>query len=447
MGANSSDADLLQGLGKGKGKSLLVKQSPNEAGSVVWSDFYFEATGGGGVTGAATSAQAQTSSASGTYTLLAVISIGVHVKANGTTSPLPTAGINTTSGSTLVAFVTWATTTFTSLTDSLSNTWTQIQTEEASGTEKTRAYYCTTGSRGTGHTFTLTIGANNPLAVFIVELIPGSGYTISLDQSDRRRDTATPFTLAAGLTTTVADEALLTFLAGDSGSNPATMAETGLGSSSIQEQVTNGSTDIASAVATKIVSATGTYAPSWTQSGATNGSVWLATFKSESGVTGTATTSQAQTASASGSHTIAAVTGTATTSQAQTASASGAHAPAAVTGTATSSQAQTASASGAYSSSGVTGTGSTSQAQTSDASGSHTIAAVTGTVTTSQAQTVSGSGSHVVAAVSGTVTTSQAQTVSASGGLNVPAVSSYPLILVDGNKICLKVNNFYYMKI
>ena len=46
MGANSSDADKLDGLGRGRGRgsSLLIKQNPNDAGSVVWGDFYFDST-------------------------------------------------------------------------------------------------------------------------------------------------------------------------------------------------------------------------------------------------------------------------------------------------------------------------------------------------------------------------------------------------------------------
>jgi len=51
MGANTSDADKLQGLGRGRGRGrgsqLLIKQSPNAAGAVVWGDFYFDAAAGG----------------------------------------------------------------------------------------------------------------------------------------------------------------------------------------------------------------------------------------------------------------------------------------------------------------------------------------------------------------------------------------------------------------
>lgn len=47
MGANSSDADLLQSVGRGRGRgrggSALIKQRPNDAGYVVLGDFYFDA--------------------------------------------------------------------------------------------------------------------------------------------------------------------------------------------------------------------------------------------------------------------------------------------------------------------------------------------------------------------------------------------------------------------
>jgi hypothetical protein len=48
---NTSDADqfILGSLGRGRGtfNSAFIKQRPNDAGPVIWSDFYFDATGGG----------------------------------------------------------------------------------------------------------------------------------------------------------------------------------------------------------------------------------------------------------------------------------------------------------------------------------------------------------------------------------------------------------------
>lgn len=110
----------------------------------------------------------------------------------------------------------------------------------------------------------------------------------------------------------------------------------------------------------------------------------------DDGVSGTATTSQAQTVAGSGTYTPGPVTGTCTTSQAQTASASGTVTPP-VTGTATTSQAQTVAGSGTFTPGAVTGTASTSQAQTVAGSGTSSPA-ITGTATTSQAQSTSGAG-------------------------------------------------------
>lgn len=101
-----------------------------------------------------------------------------------------------------------------------------------------------------------------------------------------------------------------------------------------------------------------------------------------SGYIGTATASQAQTANATG---LAGVIGNATSSQAQSATGAGAET---YNGNATSSQAQTAEAVGIA---GVIGTATTSQAQTSDAIG---VAGIVGTATSSQAQTVNGAGNN-----------------------------------------------------
>lgn len=207
------------------------------------------------------------------------ISIGNHAANSATSTSVTTPAIATTTGSTIVVFVTWTTTTFTSITDSVGlGAPTQILTEEASGTEKSRMYYYQNITGNAAHTFTLNIGASQLCNIAVVE-IKGASTSAALDQADRRRDAATPFTLAAGLTTTSANEALITAICGDSGSNPATMAESGLGSSTIQEQNTNGAAQIAWGVATEVKSATGTYNPSWTQSGAANATVWLVTIK------------------------------------------------------------------------------------------------------------------------------------------------------------------------
>jgi hypothetical protein len=86
-----------------------------------------------------------------------------------------------------------------------------------------------------------------------------------------------------------------------------------------------------------------------------------------------------------------AITGTASTSQAQSINVVGAFSPPVISGVATTSQAQALAGSGTFTPGAVTGACTTSQAQTTSASGTVT-SPVTGTATTSQAQTSSGLG-------------------------------------------------------
>ena len=210
------------------------------------------------------------------------ISIGVSAKGRtvsgaGITSSSVTSAA---SGSAFVLAVIYdASVTFTSVGDSKSNVYTQIGTTQSYGTSgRARLYYKENGVGGASHTFSLVTSGSGACTIFGIEILGGALSGI-LDQSSNRADTASPFTLAAGLTTTQANEALLTFLAGDSGSNPSTHAETGLGSSTVQIQETDGTQFYTGAVATALKTATGTFNPSWTETGAVNGAVFLATFK------------------------------------------------------------------------------------------------------------------------------------------------------------------------
>jgi len=100
MGANTSDADKLQGLGRSRrrGSLLLIKQSPNAAGGVVWGDFYFDQAAVGGVTGTAATSQAQTIAATGTASPAPVSGVGATSQAqtisgNGTAAPQLVIGV------------------------------------------------------------------------------------------------------------------------------------------------------------------------------------------------------------------------------------------------------------------------------------------------------------------------------------------------------------------
>ena len=209
------------------------------------------------------------------------IAVGQSAKGtSGSSASLATSAVTTAAtGSTFVVFTTWDSgSTFSSISDSKSNSYTQIGTEVAFGTLRTRLYYKENGVGGASHTATVAISAATFISVFFVEVTGGATSGI-LDQSGARNDAASPFTLAAGLTTTQANELLLAVCAGNSGSNPATYAESGLGSSTLVIEETNGVSFETGTIYKANKTATGTFNPSFTQSGGTSAAVYLATFK------------------------------------------------------------------------------------------------------------------------------------------------------------------------
>lgn len=208
-------------------------------------------------------------------------SIGNSVSKNGSGAASQTSSaITINNTSTVVVGVTWGSAAFTSITDSAGNTYTQIGSEVAAGARKSRLYYAQNVTGGS-LTFTATVGSTDDISFSVVEL-RGMKTTGVLDQTGTSlNDASSPYALGTGITTTQADEILVAFLAGDSGSNPATHAETGLTGSNntIQTQITNGSVAWPTALAAAIKSSTGTYNCSFTESGAGSGHVHMASFK------------------------------------------------------------------------------------------------------------------------------------------------------------------------
>jgi hypothetical protein len=110
MGANTSDADFLRGLGRGRGRGsqLFNKKAPNAAGATVWKDFFFDG-GITAVTGVVAASQAQTILADGSFAASsgvtgdAATSQAQTVAASGTASPLSVSGVLTTSQAQTIA--------------------------------------------------------------------------------------------------------------------------------------------------------------------------------------------------------------------------------------------------------------------------------------------------------------------------------------------------------
>lgn len=216
---------------------------------------------------------------------LAVGQVSKGGTTGGTTAT--TTAVNTaTSGSTFEVAVIYDGTSFTSITDNKSNTWTQVGTETTinGSNAKCRRYKKEGGAGGTGHTVTVTC-ASGIIVVLFMEI---TGSTVVSDGTpSQARDNASPFA-SPSITTTSATTLLTSVVWGDSGSNPATTAEsTGF---SVQVSELDGSSYWVAALATRAVTSTGTYNSSFTQSGTTNSVVGILAWK-ETGSSGTNITS------------------------------------------------------------------------------------------------------------------------------------------------------------
>lgn len=197
---------------------------------------------------------------------------------SGAAASIATGAVAITSGSTICVGVGWSNAiAFTSVTDSVGNTYTQAGVERApsAGTDHARLYYCQNAIGGASVTATLTVASSTNLEILLVELTGMAAA--SFDQQNSNPDTATPFT-SGNITTTTARQILVSLIIGDSGSNPATHAEsTGFTVQSGAEE-TNGASFWTGALATRPVTAIGTYGSSFTETGATRAAVFIASF-------------------------------------------------------------------------------------------------------------------------------------------------------------------------
>lgn len=209
------------------------------------------------------------------------------ISPDGNATSVTSLGVNTAaSGSAFVLGLSWGFTngsTFATVSDNKGNTYTQIGTELVSGSHRARLYYCENGVGGTGHTATFTVNSLDYMGIFFLE-ITGGALSGILDKNAQQNDTASPFTSGATATTAQANEMLVGFVTGDSGSNPATHGVSGATPATgwtihAGAEETNGSVTVAGAIATNIVAATGAYEAGFTESGASRAHVFIATFK------------------------------------------------------------------------------------------------------------------------------------------------------------------------
>jgi len=206
------------------------------------------------------------------------IAIGVGSKGVGTgVSSQATTGVTTQASGSLfaVGFVTDAGLTVISVVDSKSNAYSLIKgSVSMAGAGGLGFLYRSTGSvGGASHTATVTMSGAGRMTVFFGEILGTSAF----DLGNGVEDAASPFA-SPSITTTSARELLLGMIGGDSASNPATNAEsTGMVILSAAEEL-NGAANWVGCFASRVVSATGSYNSSFTESGSVDCAVFIASW-------------------------------------------------------------------------------------------------------------------------------------------------------------------------
>lgn len=188
------------------------------------------------------------------------------------TNTVTTSSIDTTGADLLVVAVTWSTGgTFTNLTDSKTNTWTQLTAKTASGVS-TSFFYAKNATVGSGHTFSANGTAFFPSIA--VAAFSGSDLTAPVDV-ENGGTTASGTSLATGSVTPGQDNELVIFACGDAWTGTIAVD---VGSITDQAAIVGG-TAFALAMAYQIQTTATARNPSWSWSPAARAEAVIATFK------------------------------------------------------------------------------------------------------------------------------------------------------------------------
>lgn len=207
------------------------------------------------------------------------IALGVSAKqaANSATSMTTPGVTSSASGSTFVITVCDPNQNIT-VSDSKSNSYTQIGTTLTVGSTKMSMWRCENGTGGASHTATVTWNSGSADGTITFAEITGA-QTSSFDVTAQILDTASPYTVTSP-TLSQADELAICFVGTDNA--PISYGEsTGF---TIYQQETNSGLYWTSAALYKIVSSTAALTPSFSGIGSGfNVGVFIATFKEDSG--------------------------------------------------------------------------------------------------------------------------------------------------------------------
>jgi hypothetical protein len=213
------------------------------------------------------------------------IAIGVSSKGTttGATSVATTGVATQAAGSTIVGAMVFQGT-FSNYTDNKTNSpYVQVGSEQVVDTTnaaKLRMYHFPNAVGGAGHTTTAAVTTSQPITNMMAE-ITGAALSSVVGTSNGATDTTSPYGNLVSITPTPGNYLLLAAFGGNSGSNPATQAETQGFTVLTSAQELNGATLWTGCLAYKLVTADGVtaYTAQFTESGASQGGIILAAFK------------------------------------------------------------------------------------------------------------------------------------------------------------------------
>lgn len=200
------------------------------------------------------------------------ITLGVGTTAHGATSSsttCTTSAITTTSGSDVYVVLAWANTSSPgTVTDSKSNTWTQVGTTIYSATDGTgmTVYKATNIAGGSGHTFTVTGASGAGYICMAVQEFKNTNHTTDQTHQGTATSGTGPY-VSGNITTTNANDALIGF--GYVDSEAASQAITSNSPLSIAQSLAYGNTYLGCAISYQFVTTTQTVQASF--SGSPNG--------------------------------------------------------------------------------------------------------------------------------------------------------------------------------
>lgn len=218
------------------------------------------------------------------------IAVGQSSKGGtGGATSASTTGVATTAAGSIItgAMVFQGTASATAFDDNKSNAYTIInaeQTVDTSNSAKIRAYYKENASGGASHTTTSHTTTSQPQTIAMIE-ITGAATASSLATSNGGTDTSSPYGNAVSITPAAGNYLLVAYFGGNSGSNPATHAESQGFTIVSNTNETNGASLWTICIATKSVTANGStaYTAQFTESGASQGGIIIAAFKELAG--------------------------------------------------------------------------------------------------------------------------------------------------------------------